>query len=48
MVKDALEAEALAQNFEIRDESRIKPYMGNWALAFGYINTKKKIFEMPW
>ena len=22
--------------------------MGNWTLAFGYINTKKKIFEMPW
>ena len=48
MVKNALSTEAVTQNFELRDERGLKPYMGSWGLAYGYINAKKKIFEMPW
>ena len=38
----------MAQGFELKDEKGLKAYMGNWDVAFGYINQKKKIFEMPW
>ena len=48
MVKKALETESISQNFELKNEKELKPYQGNWEMAFGYINTKKKIFEMPW
>ena len=44
----ALITEAKIQNFELKDNKGLKPYEGNWNLAFEYINAKKKIFEMPW
>ena len=48
MAKTAIETEARTQNFELKGDKGLIPYMGNWKLAFGYINEKKKIFEMPW
>ena len=48
MVKKAIETEARTQNFELKDDRGLVPYMGSWKLAFGYINEKKKIFEMSW
>jgi hypothetical protein len=48
IVKQAVETEAATQSFDLKDDNAMKAYMGNWKLAFGYINTKKKIFEMPW
>ena len=48
MVKSELETTARAQRFELADDNAMKPYMGYWNLAFGYINAKKKISEMPW
>ena len=33
-----MEAEAKAQNFELKEEKGLISYMGNWKLAFGYIN----------
>ena len=48
MVEEAMVAEARAQNFVLEDEKGLRPQMGYWDLAFGYINAKKKVFEMPW
>lgn len=45
---DALQNEAAAQSFLLKDDNGLKPYAGSWSMAFGYINSKKKIFEMPW
>ena len=48
IVKTALSTNASTQNFQLKNDKGLLPYEGNWKLAFGYINTKKKIFEMPW
>ena len=48
MAKKAIETEAKTQNFVLKDDRELIPYMGAWKLAFGYINEKKKIYEMPW
>ena len=48
MAKKAIETEAKTQNFKLKDDKELVPYLNNWKMAFGYINEKKKIFEMPW
>lgn len=48
IVESAIISQAATQNFQLKDEKGLSPYKGGWSLAFGYINSKKKIFEMPW
>ena len=48
MAKKAIETEAKTQNFKLKDDKELITYLNNWKMAFGYINEKKKIFEMPW
>ena len=48
MTKIAIETEAKTQNFKLKDDKELSFIMGTWKLAFGYINEKNKIFEMPW
>ena len=48
MTKKAMETEAKTQNFQLKDDRELSLIMGAWKLAFGYINEKNKIFEMPW
>ena len=48
MVQRAVEEGALAQSFQLKDTKDLKHYTANWDMAFGYINSRKKIFEMPW
>ena len=38
MVKEALATEARAQDFLLKEEEELSMIMGNWELAFGYIN----------
>ena len=48
MTKNAMATEAKTQNFKLKDDQGLLPYMGAWQMAFGYINEKNKITEMPW